>query len=114
VGQLRIAYSMFSPDLRELWRLWHWLHVSELHAPQARHCHLGPVAVEVDRQRRGIGSQMVQAFCTRMDDQGEAAFLETDKSDNVRFYARFGFEVTAREEVLGTPNWWMRRTARKA
>jgi hypothetical protein len=49
-----------------------------------------------------------------MDDHGEAAFLETDKSDNVRFYARFGFEVTAMEEVLGTPNWWMSRTARKA
>jgi hypothetical protein len=48
-----------------------------------------------------------------MDELGEVAFLETDKLDSVRFYARCGFEVRERGEVLGTPNWWMRRPARK-
>jgi hypothetical protein len=48
-----------------------------------------------------------------MDERGELAFLETDKLDSVRFYARSGFEVSSQGEVLGTPNWWMRRVARK-
>jgi hypothetical protein len=56
---------------------------------------------------------MLRAFCVRMDELGEVAFLETDKMDSVRFYARCGFEVREQAEVLGTPNWWMRRTARK-
>jgi hypothetical protein len=55
---------------------------------------------------------MLKAFCERMDKQNEVAFLETDKSDSVRFYARGGFEVVAEGIVLGTRNWWMRRPAR--
>jgi len=112
--QLWIAYRMLSVDLAELWRLWHWQSNSEIHAPRQRHCQLGPVAVAVDRQRQGIGSRMLQAFCARMDDRGEPAFLETDKWDSVRFYQRFGFEVTARAEILGKRNWWMRRPGRQA
>ena len=64
------------------------------------------------RRREGIGSQMLRAFCVRMDELGEVAFLETDKLDSVRFYARCGFKVREQAEVLGTPNWWMRRPAR--
>jgi hypothetical protein len=48
-----------------------------------------------------------------MDERGEVAFLETDKLDSVRFYARCGFEVSDQGEVLGTPNWWMRRPVQK-
>jgi hypothetical protein len=56
---------------------------------------------------------MLLAFCARMDELGGVAFLETDKLDSVRFYGRCGFEVREQGEVLGTPNWWMRRQARK-
>jgi len=41
-------------------------------------------------------------------------YLETDKRENVRFYERFGFEVIAREPVIGVPNWFMRREPRSA
>jgi predicted N-acetyltransferase YhbS len=71
------------------------------------------VAVDPARRGEGIGSRMLWAFCTRMDELGEVAFLETDKLDSVRFYARCGFEVREQGKVLGTPNWWMRRPARK-
>jgi hypothetical protein len=56
---------------------------------------------------------MLRAFCVRMDERGEVAFLETDKLASVRFYARCGFEVRDQGEILGTPNWWMRRLSRK-
>jgi hypothetical protein len=48
-----------------------------------------------------------------MDERGEVAFLETDKLDSVRFYARCGFQVSEEGKVLGTPNWWMHRPAQK-
>jgi GNAT superfamily N-acetyltransferase len=108
-AQLRIAFHLLSPNVAELWRLWRWMHACEQHNPSERHWHVAAVAVDVGRQRRGVGGEMLKAFCSRIDENGESAFLETDKSESVRFYARFGFAVIAREQVLGTTNWWMRR-----
>jgi len=56
---------------------------------------------------------MMQVFCAKMDAAGEDAYLETDKPINVRFYERFNFEVVGEQEVLGAPNWFMLRRARK-
>jgi GNAT superfamily N-acetyltransferase len=111
--QVRFALALHSVNVRELWRLWHWLGASEARDLAEPHWHLGPVAVDPGRRGEGIGTQMLRAFCARMDELGEVAFLETDKLDSVRFYARCGFEVREQGEVLGTPNWWMRRPARK-
>jgi ribosomal protein S18 acetylase RimI-like enzyme len=111
--QMRFAFALHSVNVGELWRLWHWLSASEARDLAEPHWHLGPVAVDPARRGEGIGSQMLRAFCARMDELGEVAFLETDKLDSVRFYARCGFEVIQQGEVLGTPNWWMRRPARK-
>jgi GNAT superfamily N-acetyltransferase len=108
--QLRIALSLLSVNLTELWRLWRWLGASEAHDLAESHWHVGPVAVDVGRQGRGTGSQLLRTFCARMDREGEVAFLETDTAAGVRFYARCGFKVTNTGEILGTPNWWMRRS----
>jgi ribosomal protein S18 acetylase RimI-like enzyme len=67
------------------------------------------VAVEPGLQGMGVGSQMLERFCARMDDEGEMAFLETDKPENVRLYERFRFETIAEAEVFGNTNWFMRR-----
>lgn len=40
-------------------------------------------------------------------------YLETDKAVNVTLYERFSFVVIGQEEVLGVPNWFMRRPAVK-
>src|SRR3990172_10982974 len=79
------------------------------HDPTDRHWHLGPVAVEPGLQGMSIGSQMLEPFCARMDDEGDMAHLETDKPQNVRFYDRFGFATIAEADVLGIPNWFMHR-----
>jgi ribosomal protein S18 acetylase RimI-like enzyme len=78
--------------------------------PGERHWHLGPVAVEPGLQGMSVGSQMLERFCVYMDDLGEMAHLETDKPENVRFYERFGFVTVEEAELLGYPNWFMRRT----
>jgi ribosomal protein S18 acetylase RimI-like enzyme len=110
--QLRIALPLLTLNVGELWRLWRWIGASEARDPAERHWHLRPVAVDADRQGHGIGGQMLRAFCGRMDEQGEVAFLETDKLASVRFYARCGFRLTQKGDVLGVPNWWMRRRPR--
>jgi ribosomal protein S18 acetylase RimI-like enzyme len=70
------------------------------------------VAVDAHLQGMGIGSKLMRVFCAQMDAAGEAAYLETDKPENVRFYERFGFEIVGDEQVIGVPNWYMARTAK--
>ncbi|GAB2537901.1 GNAT family N-acetyltransferase [Nocardia heshunensis] len=77
--------------------------------PAEPHWHLGPVAVDPALQGLGIGTLMLRDFCARVDDRGAAAYLETDKPENVKFYRGFGFEVVDEADVLGIPNWFMRR-----
>jgi len=75
------------------------------------HWHLGPVAVDSHFQGHGIGGAMMADSCARMDDCGALSYLETDKFDNVRFYRKFGFTVTAEAKILTVPNWFMSRFA---
>jgi ribosomal protein S18 acetylase RimI-like enzyme len=75
----------------------------------APHWHLGPLGVDRDRQRQGIGSALLEALGEHVDSHHGLAYLETDKKDNVPFYERFGFAVTAESTVLGVPCWFMVR-----
>lgn len=75
--------------------------------PREPHWHLGPVAVDPSLQGGGIGSAMLRSVCEKVG--GETIYLETDKPENVRFYRRFGFEVTRELRVLDIHNWFMTR-----
>jgi ribosomal protein S18 acetylase RimI-like enzyme len=73
------------------------------------HWHLGPVAVEPRLQGQGIGTALLTACCSYLNDPSMVSYLETDKYENVCFYRKFGFDVIAEEEVLGVPTWFMSR-----
>ena len=77
-----------------------------------RHWHLGPVAVEPGIQGTGVGGLMLRAFVDQMDAEGEIAWLETDKPENVVFYRRTGFDVIEELTEHGLTTWWMRRHPR--
>ena len=64
--------------------------------PSVPHWHLGPVAVEPDLQGCGIGTAMLHAFCAIVDSTGANAYLETDKSENVRLYQCTHYERAPR------------------
>jgi ribosomal protein S18 acetylase RimI-like enzyme len=85
--------------------------MSELwaHHSQERHWHVGPVGVEPGLQGRGVGGAVMGLLCAAMDAEGEIAFLETEKPENVALYQRFGFEVVEEARVLDVPNWFMLR-----
>ncbi len=90
-------------------RIARWLRAWSRLDPQEQHSHLGPVAVDLGLQRQGIGNQMMTAYCSLLDGTGQLGYLETDRPGNVAFYQRHGFETSAEAEVLGVPNWFMRR-----
>src|SRR4026208_730888 len=76
------------------------------------HWHLGPVSVDAHLQGTGIGTRLMNEYCSRLDVAHATGYLETDKASNVKFYERFGFETIASAPVLQTPNWFMKRLAR--
>jgi len=88
-----------------------WLADWERRDPERPHSHYGPFGVEPELQGRGIGSLVMAEYTRRLDAGGEAAYLETDKPENVALYGRFGFEVVDEAEVLGVTNWFMWREA---
>lgn len=79
------------------------------HDPKTPHWHLGPVAVDRAAQGNGIGGALLAAFTRRMDERRVESYLETDKHENVGFYARHGFTITGEESILGVPTWYMAR-----
>ena len=96
-----------SPDrLRRAMASWCAHHVDE------RHWHVGPVAVEPQVQGRGFGGAVMRRFCERMDAEGEVAWLETEKPENVVFYRRLGFDVVSESDVHTLHTWFMRRDPR--
>ena len=90
-------------------RLLRWAGEWARRDPPQSHWHLGPVAVDPHWRGQGIGTAMVRAFCAIVDACGSLSYLETDKSENVRFYQKFGFEVVAEADILGVANWFMSR-----
>lgn len=106
---IRLVPALLLPGPATTVRTLRWLSRWQRHHPREPHWHLGPVAVEPELQGRGIGGSMMERFVEVVD--GDAAYLETDKPENVRFYERFGFEVVDEAEVLGVPNWFMWRAA---
>jgi ribosomal protein S18 acetylase RimI-like enzyme len=90
-------------------RLMRWVAAWSRHDPAGAHWHLGPVGVERHLQGKGVGSALLDEFCRRMDQSISAAYLETDKVENVSFYERFGFRLVAEDVVLDVPNWFMMR-----
>jgi ribosomal protein S18 acetylase RimI-like enzyme len=91
-------------------RMGRWFSTWAKHDPDHEHSHFGPLAVDLDLQGRGVGTLLLGEYCRRLDDSGQVAYLETDRTDNVRLYERFGFVVTAEADVIGVKNWFMRRT----
>lgn len=90
-------------------RLIAWLHAWRDRDPDAPHIHLGPIAVKPSCQRTGIGRLLMGQYCAYLDRTGEAGYLETDRPENLSFYAKSGFEVTSEIELFGVPNWFMKR-----
>jgi ribosomal protein S18 acetylase RimI-like enzyme len=110
VGErVRIAPSILAAGPRSTRRVLRWTAAWAQRDPEQPHVHLGPLAVEPRLQGKGIGSRILATHCSRLDEEGQIGYLETDKAANVVLYERFGYRVVAEAEIIGVPNWFMLR-----
>lgn len=109
---LRLLPSLIALGPQSAARVGRWISSWAKRDPDEAHVHLGPLAVDAHLQGQGIGSLIMREHCRRLDGAREVGYLETDKAENVRFYERFAFEVTAEAPVIGVPSWFMRRGRR--
>jgi ribosomal protein S18 acetylase RimI-like enzyme len=84
----------------------------EARHPVVPHWYLGVLGVDPEHQRTGLGCALIERWLERVDADGEIAYLETDRRENVAFYQRAGFEVGAETLALDVPVWLMSRLAR--
>jgi GNAT superfamily N-acetyltransferase len=82
-----------------------WCHLD----PQEPHVHLGPIGVAPGKQRKGIGTALMNRYIAALEQERSLGYLETDRIENVEFYKKFGFVVKHEEVVIGTPTWYMSR-----
>jgi ribosomal protein S18 acetylase RimI-like enzyme len=90
-------------------RLAAWGEVGFQHDPQEQHQHVELVVVEAALHGLGIGRRLMDQVCREMDRLPFPTHLETDTPENVRYYERFGFVVTAEASALGVRCWYMHR-----
>jgi GNAT superfamily N-acetyltransferase len=80
--------------------------VEGLH-PSERHWYLFTLGTEPEKQGKGVGSALLRAMLTQIDEAGEPAYLESSKERNVPLYARFGFQVIHQiPSKSGSPPIW--------
>lgn len=101
-----------------LWRLagrmfidvWSVIPLIERHRPQDPHWYLDILGVDPARAGQGLGTALLIHGLERSDASGKAVFLDTLSEENVAFYKRHGFEVTAHFTLpAGLPIWTMVR-----
>ena len=78
----------------------------DAHTPPEPHWYLQMLATHPDWQRQGLGAALMAAMFERSDDQGLACYLETETVENVAYYRRHGFDVTAEWDIPGGPHMW--------
>lgn len=83
--------------------------------PAVPHYYLGVIGTEPNLHGRGIGSQLMKAFCAiSVDDPASSGvYLETAQESNLKFYERAGFEETGRGKLGAATLWCMFLTHEK-
>lgn len=79
--------------------------------PGEPHWYLGTLGVDPPCQKSGVGRALLGQFTVRADRDPLPAYLETDRSENLSFYRRSGFETVGRTQILGVRIWRMLRAA---
>lgn len=86
-------------------------HLDALHPPPP-HWYLSTVGVVPEARGRGVGLALVAALLEQVDADACPCYLETDRAENLPFYARSGFVVARESQVFGVRLWHLWRDAR--
>ena len=78
--------------------------------PSVPHWHLPWIGVDPARLGLGLGSLLLRAGLSRVDQDGVECRLFSDNPRNVSLYLRHGFEIAAEGDVPdGGPHFWFMR-----
>jgi GNAT superfamily N-acetyltransferase len=70
------------------------------------HWYLGVLATDPRFQGRGVGTQLLAPVLAECDRESLPAYLETQKEENLPYYARFGFDIAKVVQVRNSPPVW--------
>ena len=70
------------------------------------HYYLAILGADPCFQRTGAGSAALAPVLQRCDNEGLVAYLETQKEENLPYYARHAFDIVQKLEVKGVPPIW--------
>lgn len=103
VRQLFGNVSAFRGDFGAIGRVRPLLkEVVQAHPKVPQHYYLQLLMTDPPFQRRGIGTMLLRPTLEQCDREGLPAWLETQKEENLPYYARFGFEVVSRHGLEGS------------
>ena len=92
---LRVQIRAVPNHARALAAAWgraaRYAHALEGAHPKEPHWYLKAIGVDPDWQGRGVASPLLRSRLERCDQEGQPAYLETSKPDNVPLYEHFGF-----------------------
>jgi GNAT superfamily N-acetyltransferase len=74
--------------------------------PTEDHWYLALLGTDPSAQGRGLGGALLQPILQRCDTQGTPAYTETQKLENVGWYARFGFIAMDVLKIANAPTIW--------
>jgi GNAT superfamily N-acetyltransferase len=78
-----------------------------------RHWYLMVLGVDPPRQGQGVGGALIAPILSRADADGMPCYLETQKTRNVPFYQKHGFDVIVEDDIPDGPHYWtMKRLPR--
>ena len=83
--------------------------VDKAHHDEPEHWYLAILGTDPLFQRSGAGSAALAPVLERCDTEGMPAYLETQKEENLGYYARHRFDVVQKIEVKGCPPLWTLR-----
>ena len=86
-----------------------WLNEVDKFHPREPHYYLEYLGVEPELQGKGLGSAILQHLTVKVDEEKVGCYLENANPRNLPFYQRFGFQIIAEKEIIGTPCWFMWR-----
>jgi GNAT superfamily N-acetyltransferase len=75
----------------------------EMHEP---HYYLAILGTDPLYQRTGAGTAALQPVLDRCDREGVSAYLETQKEENLAYYARHSFDLIQKVDLDGVPPVW--------
>jgi ribosomal protein S18 acetylase RimI-like enzyme len=74
--------------------------------PAEAHYYLLQLGVDPPAQGKGLGRRLMAPVLERCERERVAAYLETARESNLRFYRRDGFEIASEHPIPGGPVVW--------